>query len=55
VIKINKKIMTKKDKLDKFIENAAMRVEAAALEDMIKKNKDNLKIGSVENYKLFDR
>tara|TARA_R100000231_G_scaffold87119_1_gene66095 strand:+ start:292 stop:435 length:144 start_codon:yes stop_codon:yes gene_type:complete len=47
--------MTKKDKLDKFIENAAMRVEAAALEDMIKKNKDNLKIGSVENYKLFDR
>ena len=29
--------MTNKDKLDKFIENAAMKVEAAALEDMIKK------------------
>mgnify|MGYP003112628670 FL=1 len=47
--------MTNKDKLDKFIENAAMKVEAAALEDMIKKNKNNLKLGTIENYKLFDR
>jgi len=47
--------MTTKEKLDKFIENAAVRTESIAIEDLIKSNKENLKKGTLENYNLFDR
>tara|TARA_R100001163_G_C4906932_1_gene92980 strand:+ start:131 stop:274 length:144 start_codon:yes stop_codon:yes gene_type:complete len=47
--------MTTKEKLDKFIENAAVKTESIAIEDLIKANKENLKKGTLENYNLFDR
>ena len=47
--------MTTKEKLDKFIENAAIKSESIAIEDLIKINKENLKKGTLENYRLFDR
>tara|TARA_R100000149_G_scaffold42069_1_gene16376 strand:+ start:650 stop:793 length:144 start_codon:yes stop_codon:yes gene_type:complete len=47
--------MTQKEKLDKFIENAALNAEAINIENMLKNHKENLKKGTLENYKLFDR
>ena len=53
--KIVKKIMTKKEKFNNFIENAALRTEAVNIENMLKNHKENLKKGTIENYQLFDR
>ena len=53
--KIIKKIMTKKEKFNKFIENAAQKSEAVNIEFMLKNHKENLKKGTMENYQLFDR
>tara|TARA_R100001460_G_scaffold44696_2_gene81575 strand:+ start:636 stop:779 length:144 start_codon:yes stop_codon:yes gene_type:complete len=47
--------MTKKEKFNKFIENAALNVEAVKIENMLKGHKENLKKGTMENYQLFDR
>ena len=47
--------MTKKEKFNKFIENAAQRSVAVNLEFMLKNHKENLKKGTIENYQLFDR
>ena len=47
--------MTKKEKFNNFIENAALRTEAVNIENMLKNHKENLKKGSIENYQLFDR
>ena len=53
--KIVKKIMTKKEKFNNFIENAALKTEAVNIENMLKNHKENLKKGTIENYQLFDR
>tara|TARA_A100001515_G_scaffold62204_1_gene49027 strand:- start:920 stop:1063 length:144 start_codon:yes stop_codon:yes gene_type:complete len=47
--------MTQKEKFNKFIENAALNAEAINIENMLKNHKENLKKGTLENYKLFDR
>lgn len=47
--------MTKKEKFNKFIENAALKTEAVNIENMLKTNRENLKKGTLENYRLFDR
>ena len=47
--------MTKKEKFNNFIENAALRTEAVNIEYMLKNHKENLKKGTIENYQLFDR
>jgi len=47
--------MTKKEKFNNFIENAALRTEAVNIENMLKNHKENLKKGTMENYQLFDR
>jgi len=47
--------MTKKEKFNNFIENAAQRTEAVNIEHMLKNHKENLKKGTLENYQLFDR
>ena len=47
--------MTKKEKFNNFIENAALRTEAVNIENMLKNHKENLKKGTLENYQLFDR
>ena len=47
--------MTKKEKFNKFIENAALNAEAVNIENMLKNHKENLKRGTIENYNLFDR
>jgi len=47
--------MSKKEKFNKFIENAALSAEAVNIENMLKNHKENLKRGTVENYNLFDR
>ena len=47
--------MTKKEKFNKFIENAAKRSESVNIEFMLKNHKENLKKGTMENYQLFDR
>jgi hypothetical protein len=47
--------MTKKEKFNNFIENAALRTEAVNIENMLKNHKENLKKGTIENYQLFDR
>ena len=53
--KIIKKIMTKKEKFNKFIENEAIRTGSLNIEHMLKTHKENLKKGTIENYQLFDR
>ena len=53
--KIVKKIMTKKEKFNNFIENAAQKTESVNIEHMLKNHKENLKKGTIENYQLFDR
>jgi len=53
--KIVKKIMTKKEKFNNFIENAALKTEAVNIENMLKNHKENLKKDTIENYQLFDR
>tara|TARA_A100001037_G_C15026799_1_gene578968 strand:+ start:90 stop:233 length:144 start_codon:yes stop_codon:yes gene_type:complete len=47
--------MTKKEKFNNFIENAALKTEAVNIENMLKNHKENLKKGTIENYQLFDR
>ena len=47
--------MKTKEKLDKFIEDAATKTEAVNIELMLKNHKENLKLGTIENYQLFDR
>ena len=47
--------MTKKEKFNNFIENAAHRTETVNIEHMLKNHKENLKKGTIENYQLFDR
>ena len=47
--------MTKKEKFNNFIENAALKTESANIENMLKNHKENLKKGTIENYQLFDR
>ena len=47
--------MTKKEKFNNFIENAALKTEAVNIENMLKNHKENLKKGTMENYQLFDR
>ena len=47
--------MTKKEKFNKFIENAALKTESVNIENMLKNHKENLKKGTIENYQLFDR
>ena len=47
--------MTKKEKFNKFIENAALQTESTNIETMLKNHKENLKKGTIENYQLFDR
>ena len=47
--------MTKKEKFNKFIENAALQTESTNIENMLKNHKENLKKGTIENYQLFDR
>jgi len=47
--------MTKKEKFNKFIENAALKSESVNIEFMLKHHKENLKKGTIENYQLFDR
>ena len=47
--------MTKKEKFNNFIENAALRTESVKIENMLKNHKENLKKGTMENYQLFDR
>ena len=46
--------MTKKEKFNNFIENAALKTEAVNIESMLKNHKENLKKGTMENYQLFD-
>jgi hypothetical protein len=53
--KIVKKIMTKKEEFNNFIENAALKTEVVNIENMLKNHKENLKKGTIENYQLFDR
>ena len=53
--KIVKKIMTKKEKFNNFIENAAQKTGVVNIESMLKNHKENLKKGTIENYQLFDR
>ena len=47
--------MTKKEKFNNFIENAAQKTGAESIESMLKNHKENLKKGTIENYQLFDR
>ena len=47
--------MTKKEKFNNFIEDAAQRTESVNIESMLKNHKENLKKGTLENYQLFDR
>ena len=47
--------MTKKEKFNNFIENAALKTRAVNIESMLKNHKENLKKGTIENYQLFDR
>jgi len=47
--------MTKKEKFNNFIENAALKTEAVNIENMLKNHKENLKKDTIENYQLFDR
>ncbi len=47
--------MTKKERFNNFIENAALRTGAVNIENMLKNHKENLKKGTIENYQLFDR
>ena len=47
--------MTKKEKFNNFIENAALKTEAVNIENLLKNHKENLKKGTIENYQLFDR
>ena len=47
--------MTKKEKFNNFIENAALKTQAVNIDDMLKNHKENLKKGTIENYQLFDR
>ena len=47
--------MTKKEKFNNFIENAAQRTDSVNIEHMLKNHKENLKKGTIENYQLFDR
>ena len=47
--------MTKKEKFNNFIENAAEGTESVNIESMLKNHKENLKKGTIENYQLFDR
>ena len=47
--------MTKKEKFNNFIENAALKTEAVNIDNMLKNHKENLKKGTIENYQLFDR
>ena len=47
--------MTKKERFNNFIENAALKTEAVNIENMLKNHKENLKKGTIENYQLFDR
>ena len=47
--------MTKKEKFNNFIENAALKTEAVNIENMLKNHKENLIKGTIENYDLFDR
>ena len=47
--------MTKKEKFNNIIENAAQRTESVNIELMLKNHKENLKKGTIENYQLFDR
>ena len=47
--------MTKKEKFNNFIENAALKTEAVNIENMLKNHRENLKKGTIENYQLFDR
>ena len=47
--------MTKKEKFNNFIENAALKTRSVNIENMLKNHKENLKKGTIENYQLFDR
>tara|TARA_B100000927_G_scaffold126305_1_gene101939 strand:+ start:3232 stop:3375 length:144 start_codon:yes stop_codon:yes gene_type:complete len=47
--------MTKKEKFNKFIEDAAVETESVSIQNMLKNYKQNLKKGTIENYQLFDR
>ena len=49
------KRFSKKEKFNKFIENAALKSESVNIEFMLKHHKENLKKGTMENYQLFDR
>ena len=49
------KPMTTNEKFNKFIENAAKSAQEINFIDMVKKQKNLTKIGTLEGYRLYDR
>lgn len=47
--------MNKKEKFNRFIENAARSIEPISLGEIIKRQKDAIKEGTLESYSNFDR
>ena len=47
--------MKTKEKFNKFIEDAAMSLKEINFIDMVRKQKNLTKIGTVEGYRLYDR